>query len=303
MTDKKKSLLKIICGMLLFGPIGIVKQLVIKGGSGIDSGLFSVARGLIGAAALLAFIFICGKKPDFKTIKPKLWLMVLSGAMIGFNWVLLFEAADRTGVSVATLCYYFAPIIVILLSPVIFRERLTVKKLICVAAAVAGMMMISGIFGENVQGNFTGILMGLGAAVLYAGVIISNKFLGELPAYEKTTVQLATAGAVVIPYALINESVDVSAIDAKTWILLAVAGLLLTALPYALYFGSMKYLSGQSVALISYIDPITAIILSAIVLDERMGVLEIIGAVLVLGATLISELPERQKKNDTQSDV
>lgn len=303
MTDKKKSLIQIICGMLLFGPIGIVKQLIIKGGSGIDSGIFSVARGFFGAAALLVFIFVCGKKPDFKAIKPKLWLMLLSGAMIGFNWVLLFEAADRTGVSVATLCYYFAPIIVILLSPVIFREKLTAKKLMCVAAAVAGMMMISGVFGDDVNGDITGIIMGLCAAVLYAGVIISNKFLGELPAYEKTVVQLASAGAVVLPYALINESVDASAIDAKTWILLVVAGLLLTGLPYALYFGSMKSLSGQSVALISYIDPITAIILSAIVLDERMGVLEIVGAVLVLGATIISELPEKRRKNDTESDV
>lgn len=298
MKNKKTALVSTIISMLLFGPIGIVRKF-----TPLPSGLFASLRGIVGAAVIFIFVLIVKKKFPLGEIKKGLLPMIASGAMIGFNWILLFEAYNYTTVSVATLCYYMAPVIVILTSPLLFGEKLTPKKILCVVIAFAGMVLVSGILSDGISG-MTGIFMGLGAAVLYSGVIIVNKFLGDYPVYEKTSVQMLSAGIIVLPYSLIAEKPDLTVHDGdagKMYLLIIglvlLAGILHTGLPYALYFGSMKTLPAQTVALISYIDPITAIILSAVILKEKLTLLEIIGAVLILGSMMISELPERKKSN------
>ena len=219
----------------------------------------------------------------------------MSGAFIGFNWILLFEAYEYTTVAIATLCYYMAPILVIIASFFIFKENITKKKAICIAFAIIGMILVSGVFDGN-QGNIQlkGIVLGLGAAVLYASVILINKTIKNINAYDKTIIQLFVAAIVLIPYILITEDVFSIQLDSISIVLLILVGIVHTGVAYTIYFGTMKDLEAQTIALYSYIDPCVAIFLSAFVLKEELSLLGIVGAIIVLGSTLISELEEEE---------
>ena len=217
--------------------------------------------------------------------------LVVSGAMIGVNWILLFEAFNYTSVATATLCYYMEPTILLLLSPLLFHERLTGKKLLCAAAALAGMVLVSGISGgETVQsGELRGIALGLGAACFYTLVVILNKKIPSADAYQKTIVQLLSAAVVLLPYLFLNGSFRGLELTGHVLFLLLVAGVVYTGLVYALYFGSMDGLKAQTISALSYIDPVVAMISSALVFGERLPLTGIVGAVLILGAAVIGE--------------
>ena len=215
--------------------------------------------------------------------------------MIGANWILLFEAYRYVSVAVATLRYYMAPLLVMLLSPMLLGERLTAKKLLCLAVSLAGMAMVSGIFEVSGEGSLRGVLLGLAAAVCYASVILTNKRIHGVTSMDRTIAQLAVAALLALPYALLTEDLSAVSLSADAAVMLLIVVLLHTGLAYALYFSSMDQLPAQTTALMSYIDPISAILLSALVLKETMSPLSIAGAVLVLGAIICCELPDRKR--------
>lgn len=285
MTKTRSSSLSMIASMLIFGTIGIFRKHI-----PLTSGMLAMLRGFIGTAFLLAYVFIRQKDFSFTDIRKKLVPMAISGMLIGVNWILLFEAYRYTSVAVATLCYYMAPVIVILCSPLL-GEKITPMGILCAFAAVLGMVLTSGILSpKNAVGEPCGILLGLGAAALYAGVIIMNKRIGEIGAYNKTIVQLFFAAIILLPYNLLTQQTPTSKLSATAVILTIVVGIVHTGIAYALYFGAMNKLSAQSIAIYSYIDPVTAIILSALILSEPFSLTTAIGAVLILGSTLASEL-------------
>lgn len=273
--------------MLIFGTIGIFRRSI-----PLPSPMLACFRGITGALFLLAVIFLRKRSLRFHVSPSQAGWLALTGALIGFNWMLLFEAYNYTTVATATLCYYMQPTIVILLSPVFFREKLTLRKALCALIAVAGMVLVSGIIGDTAQGsgNTRGILLGLGAAALYASVIILNKRLPGIDPYEKTVIQLSAAGLVMIPYLLFTREFSFTGLDGMGLLCLVIVGLVHTGIAYAIYFSSMDKLKAQTVAILSYIDPITALLLSALFLREPMGLTGIIGTVMILGATAASEL-------------
>ena len=288
-TNAKASL---ILAMVIFGTIGIFRKYI-----PLPSGIVACARGLLGVVFLLVFIKIKKIKMAREAIKKHLWILLVSGGFIGLNWVLLFESYRYTSVAVATLCYYMAPIFVMIVSPFLLKEKLTVKKVVCVIVALIGMVFVSGVLDGGISdvSEMKGILFGLGAAALYATVIMMNQKLREVPTYDKTIMQLGAAAVVLIPYILFVEDLSAVVLTPLIVFMLIIVGVVHTGIAYALYFGSMNGLKAQTVALFSYIDPIVAIILSAMFLKEPMTIYSAIGAVLVLGATMISELPEKRK--------
>lgn len=288
-TNAKASL---ILAMVIFGTIGIFRKYI-----PLPSGIVACVRGILGVAFLLVFIKIKKIKMDREAIKKHLWILLVSGGFIGLNWVLLFESYRYTSVAVATLCYYMAPIFVMIVSPFLLKEKLTVKKVLCVIVALIGMVFVSGVLDGGISdvSEMKGILFGLGAAALYATVIMMNQKLREVPTYDKTIMQLGAAAVVLIPYILFVEDLSAVVLTPLIILMLIIVGIVHTGIAYALYFGSMNGLKAQTVALFSYIDPIVAIILSAMFLKEPMTIYSAIGAVLVLGATMISELPEKRK--------
>ena len=298
MKDRTKTAkLQMVLAMLIFGTIGIFRRNI-----ALPSAVIACVRGLAGSLFLFLFVKLRGGKLSRDAIRRNLKRLVLSGALIGFNWIFLFEAYRYTSVAIATLCYYMAPVLVILLSPFLFKERLGIGKGICVLTALTGMFFVSGVIGGGMpqSGEMKGILLGLAAAVLYAVVVVLNKQIREIGAFDKTIVQLLTAGAVLIPYLLVTEDFSAFALTPETFLLLLTVSVVHTGISYALYFGSMTYLKAQTIALFSYIDPITAILLSALLLHEELSLYGLIGAVLVLGSTIASELLQLRKKSEAE---
>ena len=289
-NEQMQAKLKIIFAMVTFGTIGIFVRNI-----ELPSTIIALARGIIGTLFLLLVVFAKGKGLDYSAIKRNLTILAASGACIGFNWILLFEAYRYTTVATATLAYYMAPIFVIMASPFVLKERLTAVKGLCVAMALTGMVLVSGVVQSGMDGvDFTGILCGVGAASLYATVILLNKFIKNISAYDMTIMQLGLAALVLLPYTMVTENFGALSPDTNSLLLLAVVGVIHTGFTYAMYFSSIQGLKAQTVAIFSYIDPIVAIILSAVLLNESMDVYSMIGAVLVLGSTFVSELAERK---------
>lgn len=288
-TNAKASL---ILAMVIFGTIGIFRKYI-----PLSSGIVACARGILGVVFLLIFIKVKKLSMNKNAIKKHLKILLISGAFIGLNWVLLFESYRYTSVAVATLCYYMAPIFVMIVSPFLLKEKMTAKKAVCVMVALIGMVFVSGVLDGGISdiSELKGILFGLGAAALYATVVMMNQKLGEVPTYDKTIMQLGAAAVVLIPYVLLVENLSAAVLTPLIIMMLIIVGVVHTGIAYALYFGSMNGLKAQTVALFSYIDPIVAIVLSAMFLMEPMTIYSWIGAVLVLGATMISELPEKRK--------
>ena len=283
---------KLTLSMVIFGTIGIFRRYI-----PLPSSLVAMTRGLTGMLFLLLVMVLRKRGMNRTAVRRKLGLLCLSGAAIGVNWILLFEAYNYTSVATATLCYYLAPMFVILASPLVVGERLTAKKLICVLAALLGMVFVSGVLESGGgSSDLKGVLLGLGAAVLYASVVLMNKQLGDVPAYDRTIVQLGSSAAVLLPYVLLTEDMGALTFTPGTIGLLLVVGIVHTGIAYALYFGSLMQLKAQTAAILSYIDPVVAVLLSALVLREHMSLLSGLGAVLVLGAAVVSELPSRRKK-------
>lgn len=289
--------LSIIIAMLIFGTIGIFRNLI-----PMPSGVIALVRGSGGTLFLLAFCLIGRKKLSASDIRGSLFLLVLSGVFIGFNWILLFEAYRYTTVATATLCYYLAPVIVILVSPLLFKEPLPLRKILCVIVALVGMAFVTGVVdgGLPEASELKGILFGLGAALLYAAVVMMNKKLAGVQAFERTIVQLGAAAAALVPYVLLSGEWHGLDWNGKSIGLLFVVAVVHTGIAYVLYFGAIKELPAQTSALLSYIDPVSAILFSAALArflehEKPLTLTGVIGAVLVLGSTLLSELPLSHK--------
>ncbi|MCQ2507704.1 MAG: DMT family transporter [Dorea sp.] len=287
--NDKKSLLMLVTSMVIYGTIGIFRRYI-----PLSSAMLACYRGISGACFLILIAKLQRKSLRHGIGWGKVLGLVLTGAMIGVNWILLFEAYNCTTVATATLCYYMEPTIVVLCSPFFFKEKLTGRKLVCSIIAIVGMFFVSGMVDSGIPGagELRGILCGLGAAAIYASVVMINKKLPGIDAYEKTAIQLASAGLVVVPYVLLTEDITQVSLDSRAILLLLVVGLVHTGIAYVLYFGSMDGLKAQSVALISYLDPVVALLLSPILLHESMTLFGLIGAIMILGAAVISELAE-----------
>jgi RarD protein len=281
-----ESKLKIVFSMMAFGTIAIfVKNIP------LPSGEIALYRAIIASAAIAMYKFIGGKKISFSEIKKDLPILFVSGAAIGFNWILLFQAYNYTTVSIATLSYYFAPVIVMAACPILFGERLTVKQAVCFVMASIGLIMVIGVGKmEKVGNNLLGIGFGLGAAALYAAVVILNKYIKNITGIDRTLIQFFAAIIVLTPYVYATSGVNIGSIGNIPILNLLILGIVHTGICYVLYFSSLKDLDGQEAAILSYIDPLVAVIVSVTILGESMNLVQIIGGMMILGFTLLNEI-------------
>ena len=281
----------LMASMAIFGTLAPFVRRI-----GLTSGELALYRAVMAASLIAVFLLVTGQKIPFASIKKEIPLLLLSGTAMGFNWILLFQAYKYTTVSVATLSYYFAPVIVTVLCPILFREKLTTKQIICFVMSTVGLVMITGI-GDLSGGSshLTGILFGLGAASLYATVIMLNKFIKKVEGIHRTFLQVLAAIVILIPYVLSTSGITLGALTGKGWINLLIVGLFHTGLTYCMYFSALKNVSGQQVAILSYIDPLVAVIISVTLLGESMTAIQCLGGALILGFTLLNELPAKRK--------
>lgn len=283
--------LMLIAAMAIFGTLGIFVRNI-----AVSSGELALYRAIMATIMIGAFLLITRQKIPFANIKKEIPLLLISGMGMGINWILLFEAYKYTTVSVATLSYYFAPVIVTIVSPLIFKEKLTGKQILCFVMSTVGIVMITGIGGIGGGRGFIGILFGLGAAVFYATVILLNKFIKNVEGIHRTFLQFVAAVIVLLPYVLATSGFNLNILDGKGWGSLLIVGLVHTGITYCMYFSSLKELPGQKVAILSYIDPLVAVLVSVTILGEAMTVWQIVGGVLILGFTLWNEIGTEKKK-------
>lgn len=283
--------LMLIAAMAIFGTLGIFVRNI-----SVSSGELALYRAIMATIMIGAFLLITRQKIPFANIKKEIPLLLISGMAMGINWILLFEAYKYTTVSVATLSYYFAPVIVTIVSPLIFKEKLTGKQILCFVMSTVGIVMITGIGGIGGGRGFIGILFGLGAAVFYATVILLNKFIKNVEGIHRTFLQFVAAVIVLLPYVLATSGFNLNILDGKGWGSLLIVGLVHTGITYCMYFSSLKELPGQKVAILSYIDPLVAVLVSVTILGEAMTVWQIVGGVLILGFTLWNEIGTENKK-------
>lgn len=276
--------------MVIFGTLAPFVR-----GIGVSSGELALYRAVMGAGLIGIYLLTKRKNPFSGGLKRELLLLLLSGAAMGVNWILLFEAYRYTAVSTATLCYYFAPVIVTVLSPVLFREKLTRKQLLCFAMATVGLVLITGLEPSAGSANFMGILFGLGAAVFYAAVILLNKYIRSTAGIQRTFLQFLAAIVTLIPYVAATGGMTLSRLEGIGWLCLLVVGSVHTGITYCLYFSSLKALPGQRAAILSYIDPVVAVLISVMVLREPMTWHQALGGGLILTFTLWNALPEMEK--------
>ena len=290
MNKRLLSLLMLTGAMVIFGTVGLFRRLI-----PLASAPIALLRGAVGLTILLLLMLLSRKKISFPAIRKNLLWLILSGACLGINWILLFEAYNYTSVAVATVCYYTAPVLVMLVSPLLLKERITLRRGICIFVALIGTVFVSGILKPaGTEGDLRGVLFGLGAAAFYGAVMILNQKIRDISAYDKTITQLAASTVVLLPYVLFTGWGATGPVTPTAIVMLLILGVVHTGIAYALFFGSMTHLPAQTVALFSYADPAVAILVSAFVLTEPIGVWEILGIIFVLGATIVSEFPERK---------
>lgn len=278
----KKATWMLVTAMLIFGTLGLFVRNV-----PVSSGELALYRAILATGMIGMFLLITRQPVPFAAIKKEVPLLLLSGAAMGFNWILLFEAYRYTTVSAATLSYYFAPVIVTVISPFLFREKLSLRQILCFVMSTVGIVMITAT-GDLSAGsnNLVGIAFGLGAAVLYATVILLNKFIKGVAGLHRTFLQFLAAIAVLIPYVAFSGAFSLGALDGMGWLNLLILGLVHTGVAYCLYFPALKDLPGQRAAILSYLDPLVAVLLSVTVLGEGMTTWQAVGGVLILGFTL-----------------
>ena len=292
MKKQMNSRLMLIASMAIFGTMApFVRSIP------VTSGELALYRAILAASLIGVYLLITKQKIPFAAIKKELILLLLSGMAMGFNWILLFEAYKYTTVSIATLSYYFAPVLVTGASALLFREKLSGKQIFCFIMSTAGIVMVTGI-GSLASGgkNAIGIFFGLGAAVLYATCILINKFIKNVDGIHRTFLQFLAAILVVSPYVLLTSGITLYNMDALGWVNLLIVGFFHTGLTYCMYFTALKNVTGQQVAILSYIDPLVAVIISVTILGETMTLLQTIGGAMILGFTLWNELPAGKKE-------
>lgn len=277
----------LIASMAIWGSLGLFRRAI-----PLPSSVLAFVRGVAGSLFLILFVKARGGRVNAGMTRKQIAWFGTAGAIMAFNWILLFDAYNYTSVAVATLCYYMMPVFVTLASALLFGEKLTARKLLCVAVCVAGMLLVTGVAeGDAPTGSeIRGIVMGLAAAVLYSTVVLMNKKMPGMDAYEKTIVQLIGAAVIMVPYILVTEDVTALSLDGRGALMLFIVAAFHTGIAYALYFGCMDDLKAQTVAIFGYVDPIVAVLLSAFVLGEPLSALGVLGVVLVLGAAVVSEL-------------
>lgn len=286
MDKKNRAQMNLILAMTIWGTVGIFVRNI-----NLPSPETAFFRALLAVIFLIFYMAIKKQKVALRDIKAKLPVLALSGTVLALNWIFLFQAYKYTTVSIATICYYFAPVLVMILCPIIFREKLSKLQIICFVMATAGLVLTTEIGNaEQMGNNVTGIVYGILAACFYAMVIILNKFIKGIDSMNRTFLQLFVAAIVMFPYVMFTEGFHMNQLSTNGIISLLIVGIVHTGIAYLLYFPAVKELSGQKTAILSYIDPLIAVAASVFILGEAITAYQLLGGLLILGFTCVNEI-------------
>lgn len=279
----KKAFFKYIASLLLFGSNGIIASHI-----SLSSYEIVFTRTLIGSLFLTLIFILSKQNVRLGKNKSHFMYLLISGVAMGASWMFLYEAYVQMGVSIATLAYYCGPVIVMILSPVIFREKMTKAKLLGFLAVFIGMICVNGQSLSN--GRFSwGLVCGILSAIMYAIMVIFNKKAASITGLENSMWQLITSFITVAIFLCLKQGFSLNiALGNLAPILLL--GILNTGIGCYFYFSSIGDLPVQTVAIYGYLEPLSALFFSAALLGEKLSFIQIVGAVLILGGAAFGEL-------------
>lgn len=281
-----KSKIQFILSMIIFGTIGLVVRNI-----DLSSSERALLSSFLGCIFLLLIFSLIKKKISWYLVKSNALFLILSGIALGGNWIFLYQSYDHTTIANATLGYYFAPVFVMILSPFVLLEKLSIKKIVCIGVAIIGMLMI---VGEGVSvfrsDDILGLSFGLIAAAFYASLLLLNKFIKDMGKLELTIIQLGITTLLLTPYVFLTEGFGIFEVSSSSIPFILILGIINTGIGFWLFFSGMEKLKGQSIAMLSYVDPFVAILISAIILQEQMTIVQMLGGLLLFGSTLVSEI-------------
>ena len=291
MDKRNTARLQLIFTVLLFGTIGTLARFI-----NMPSSIICLGRAFFGVITILLLLTVRKEKPDAEAIKRNKWWLLLSSTLMCCNWICQFEAYKYTTIATSTLCYYMQPVFYILAGAVVLKEKLTAKKLLCVAVAFCGMILVSGVLQTGLHiSELKGVIFGVTGGFFYAMVVLINKYMKDISPVNTTIMQLALVSVIMLPYSAATGAFGEVNITAAGMICLLILGVLHTGIGYIIYFDAVNKLPTQTVGILSYLDPVEAVLLSAFLLREPVGINTVIGAVMILGATAVSELTGDKK--------
>ena len=284
--DERKARLQLIFTMLLFGTIGTLSRFI-----DMPSSVIALGRAFFSVLTIILILAFRRQKLDWDDIKRNIGWLTLSSVFMCCNWVCQFEAFKYTTIAVSTLCYYMQPVFYILAAAIVIKEKLSPRKLVCVAVAFCGMIFVSGVLQTGFHiSELKGVLFGIAGGFFYAMVVLINKYMKDISPVNTTIMQMALVSLIMLPYSAATGGLAAARVTTVGIICLIVLGALHTGIAYIIYFDAVNKLSAQTVGILSYIDPVEAVLLSAFFLKEPLTIWTIIGAVMILGATAVSEL-------------
>ncbi|MCM3781927.1 DMT family transporter [Neobacillus mesonae] len=293
-----KEKIYFLISMIIFGAVGVFAKYI-----DLSSSKIALFLSLVGALFLLIVLISTKQKLSWQKVKKNAVALIVASIALSGNWIFLFQAYKETTIANAALSYYFAPVLVVMLSPLVLKEKLSYKKTICIVIALLGLFLIlqNGRMQTNGQ-HLLGICYGLVAAGFYTGLTLINKFIHGLNGLANTLLQLGLSVMLIIPFVLITEGSNVNSIDSNTVILMLVLGIVHGGVGFYLFFAGMRGLNGQSIAVLSYIDPLTSLFISILIIGEKMTFQQLFGAVLLLCSIWIGEAGEKKENNNHQID-
>ena len=285
--DKRNSArLQLIFTMLLFGTIGALSRYI-----NMPSSIICLGRAFFGVITIMILLAVRKEKTDTEAIRRNLWWLVLSSVLMCCNWICQFEAYKYTTIAASTLCYYMQPVFYILAGAVVLREKLTAKKIICVAIAFCGMILVSGVLQTGFHiSELKGAIFGVTGGFFYAMVVLINKYMKDISPVNTTIMQLSLVSVIMLPYSAATGAFSEVSVTLTGIICLLILGVLHTGIGYIIYFDAVNKLPAQTVGILSYIDPVEAVMLSAFLLKEPVNIYTVFGAAMILGAAAVSEL-------------
>ena len=280
---------KYLIAVVIYGTIGFFLHFVEA-----SSEFIVLCRGLIGSLFIGLVMLLKKDTPDINAIKKNLKMIVLSGVALGLNWVFLF-AGYKYAVSIASLCNYTAPIMVVLISTIIYKLKLNRNQILCIIGSFVGIVMISGIFDTNSSIDIKAMIYGLLAAIGFVVLVLCNKKIKDIKPLDKTITQLFVSALTVLPYVFLNNGFPTH-LDNKSLLIVLMLGVVHTGIAYIFYFNSIDVLEVNKVAILGYIEPVLSILTGAFIFNEKLSIFGIIGAILILSSALINELLENKKQ-------
>lgn len=278
-VNSNRAAIRLTLGLALIGTVGAAVV-----ASGLDVITIVFWRSAIGALFMLVWCFATGLLPDRTITRRNLALGAVAGTSLVLSWAAFFGGILLTNISTATILFHIQPFLILLIGAVIWKERVTRDQLIWLIAAFAGVALASGLSlssGEIDPDWLLGISIALGGAFLYAITAVAGKGLAGQRGEVTTLIQTVAGVIIFAPFVDFSQEITL-----PSWGWLAMIGVVQTGIGWALIYSAYPYVSTPLLAVLTFVNPLTAIATDWLFFDRLLGPAQAVGMVLIVVSTL-----------------